>query len=64
MVRSESLTNGFESRSSAVRFSVRHQLRSKLVGALSLRHIEGNTAFLGGRPYTENAVSASLSMQL
>ena len=64
VVRSESLTTGLESRSSAVRFTMRHQLRAKLVGALSVRHVEGNTALLGGRPYTENAVSASLSMQL
>ena len=64
VVRSESLTTGIESRSNAVRFTMRHQLRAKLVGALSVRHVEGSGALLGGRSYTENAVSASLSMQL
>ena len=64
VVRSESLTTGLESRSKAVRFTMRHQLRSRLVGALTVRHVEGNGALVGGRSYTENAVSASLSMQL
>ena len=64
VVRSNSLKSGLESRSSAVRFTMRHQLAARLIGALSVRHVEGNGALLGGRSYTENAVSASLSMQL
>ena len=62
--RSESLTTGDKARTSSVRFSMRHQLRARLTGALELRHIAGNTAFISGHPYTENAVAASISMQL
>ena len=62
--RSESITTGQRARNSAVRLSLRHQLRSKLAGALELRRVQGNTGFTSGQPYTENAVSASLSMQL
>lgn len=64
ITRNESLSTGISARSSAVRFSMRHQLRARMSGAIEVRHIEGNTALLAGRPYTENAVAASLSMQL
>ena len=60
----QSLSTGLQSRSSAVRFGMRHQLRAKLSATIDLRHVEGSTAILGGRAYTENAISASLSMQL
>lgn len=64
IMHNESLSTGIRSRSNAVRFAMRHQLRSRMSGTIELRHIEGNTALLAGRPYTENAVAASLSMQL
>jgi uncharacterized protein (PEP-CTERM system associated) len=58
----ESLTTGLTARSSSVRFAARHQLRPKMRASVELRHIEG--AVLGGHAYTENALAASLSMQL
>lgn len=60
----ESLTTGFESRSHVLRLSARHQLRARMFATVELRHIKGNTSFQVASPYTENAVSASLSMQL
>jgi uncharacterized protein (PEP-CTERM system associated) len=57
-----SRSNGLAARSSAVRFALHHQLRAKMSGAVELRRVEG--ALLAGRPYTENAVAASLNMQL
>ena len=62
IVDNESLSNGLKARSSSVRFDMRHQLRARMTGNLELRRIKG--AVLGGRPYTENALSASLNMQL
>ena len=62
--RTESPTTGQRALNSAVRLSLRHQLRAKLAGAIELRHVKGITGFTSGQPYTENAVSASLSMQL
>ncbi|MES2018672.1 MAG: TIGR03016 family PEP-CTERM system-associated outer membrane protein [Pseudomonadota bacterium] len=62
MFENESLSAGLKTHSSAVRFGARHQLRAKVSAGLELRRIEG--AVLGGRIYTENAVAASLSMQL
>jgi uncharacterized protein (PEP-CTERM system associated) len=61
---SESLTTGFKSRSNVLRFNARHQLGAKMFGAVELRHIKGNRSVEVASPYTENAVSASLNMQL
>jgi uncharacterized protein (PEP-CTERM system associated) len=58
----ESLSTGLKARSSSVRFSAHHQLSAKMTATLEVRRIEG--AILGGSPYTENAVSAALSMKL
>jgi uncharacterized protein (PEP-CTERM system associated) len=58
----ESLSTGLKARSSSVRFAARHQLRAKMLGTVEVRHIKG--AVLGGQRYTENALAASLSMQL
>lgn len=58
----ESLSTGLKARSSSVRFMARHQLRARMRANVELRHIEG--AILGGHRYTENALAASLSMQL
>ena len=57
-----SLSTGQKARSSSVRLGARHQLSAKMTAALEVRRVDG--AFLGARSYTENAVSASLSMQL
>jgi uncharacterized protein (PEP-CTERM system associated) len=57
-----SLSTGLKARSSSVRFGVRHQLRAKMAATIDVRRIEG--AVLAGRPYIENALSASLHMQL
>lgn len=62
IVDNASLSNGLSARSSSVRFAMHHQLRAKMHGTVELRRIEG--AILAGRPYTENAVSASINMQL
>lgn len=60
----ESLTTALKSRSNALRVSARHQLGARTAGTLELRHIKGNTSLQFASPYTENAISASLSMQL
>jgi len=61
---SESLTTAFKSRSHVLRFNARHQLRARMFGTVELRHIKGNRSVEVASPYTENAVSASLNMQL
>ena len=60
----ESLTTGFASRANTVRLNARHQLRPKMFGTIELRHLKGNTSFQVASPYTENALAASLTMQL
>lgn len=62
--RSESLSSGIDSRISSLRFGMRHQLATKLTGVLELRHVKGSLGLANGQSYTENAVTASLSMQL
>lgn len=64
VVDSESITTGFETRSHSLRLTARHQLKAKLVASLELRHTKGNSSLQFASPYTENAVSAKLSMQL
>lgn len=60
----ESLTTGFKFRNNVLRLSARHQLAARMSGTLELRHIKGNASFTAAGPYTENAVAATLSMQL
>jgi hypothetical protein len=47
-----------------VSLSMTHQLQRKLRGAVELRSSKGNAAIQGGRTYRENAISATLSLQL
>lgn len=62
-IDNESLTTGFKSRTHVVRLGAHHQVRQKLLASAELRHIRGNRSLQVASPYTENAVSASLSMQ-
>ena len=62
IVDSDSLSLGLSTRSSSVRLGMRHQLARKMNALFELRRVEG--ALLGGRTYTENALSATLNMQL
>jgi uncharacterized protein (PEP-CTERM system associated) len=62
--RTESISTGLTDHNRAVRLALTRQLKPKLRGALELRHVQGGNAALGGRTYRENAVSASISMQL
>ena len=60
--RSSSLVNDARGRSTSLSFSARHQIRPRMFGSAELRRVQGS--ILGGQKYTENAVSATLSMQL
>lgn len=60
----ESLTTGFKYRNNVLRLSGRHQLGAHTTATLELRHLKGNTGSTVASPYAENAVAATLSMQL
>lgn len=60
----ESLTTGFKYRNNVLRLSGRHQLSAHTYATLELRHLKGNTGSTVASPYAENAVAATLSMQL
>ena len=62
--RSESLTTGLTDTNKALRMAMSRQFQSKLKASVELRRVQGNTALQTGRTYRENAVSATLSMQL
>lgn len=62
--RSESLSTGIKNNQQFLSLAVTRQLQRKLKGAVELRHNQGNAAIQGGRTYRENAISASLSLQL
>lgn len=59
----ESLTTGLKTRSSSVRLGMRHRLAKKLNATVELRHVKGNASPIIVAPYTENAISAYLTMQ-
>lgn len=61
--RSNSLSTGVKQDNRALRLGLSRRLQNKLHGSVELRRVQG-TANAGGRQYTENAVSASLSMTL
>jgi uncharacterized protein (PEP-CTERM system associated) len=61
--RSDSLTTAVSQDTRALRVGLTRQLERKLVGTLELRRAQGKTS-TGARSYTENAVSATLSMKL
>lgn len=62
--QNESLTTGFQFRNNVLRYTLRHQLAPRMVGTFEMRHLKGNTSLLVASPYIENAIAASLSMQL
>jgi uncharacterized protein (PEP-CTERM system associated) len=62
--RTESLSAGRVQDSRILRLGVTHKLASRMQGAVELRHASGAVSALTTRPYTENAVSATLSIQL
>jgi uncharacterized protein (PEP-CTERM system associated) len=62
--RTESLSTGIKDNHKSLSLAMTRQFQRKLKGAVELRRSQGNAAIQGGRTYRENAVSASLSLQL
>jgi uncharacterized protein (PEP-CTERM system associated) len=62
--RSESLSTGQVQDTRTVRFGMTHQLPERMQVALEVRHASGGASALTTRTYTENAVSATFSIQL
>jgi len=61
--RIESTSTGVVTHNSAVRLMLNRQIKAKLSGTLELRHAMGSVGPIGS-DYKENAVAASLNMQL
>jgi uncharacterized protein (PEP-CTERM system associated) len=64
VARTESLSAGQVQDTRILRFGMTHQLSSRMQGAFEVRHASGGAGALTTRTYTENAVSATLSIQL
>lgn len=62
--RSDSLSTGIRTDQKLLSLAMTRQLQPKLKGAVELRRNQGDSALQGGRNFRENAVSASLSLQL
>jgi uncharacterized protein (PEP-CTERM system associated) len=62
--RNESLSTGLKDNNKSVRLSLTRQFLSKLKGSVEVRRIQGTLPLAGARNYRENAISATLSMQL
>lgn len=62
--RTESLSTGITDNNKALRLAMTRQFREKLKGSVEVRRVQGTSAVQTGRNYRENAVSATLSMQL
>jgi uncharacterized protein (PEP-CTERM system associated) len=62
--RTESLSNGLKGNQTLLSLSMTQQLQRKLSGSVELRRNQGDGFVQSGRPYQENAISASLSLQL
>lgn len=60
---SDSLTTGFTARTRAVRLGLRQRLQKNMNARVELRHVKGATGITTPAPYTENAISAYLTMQ-
>ena len=60
----ESITTGFQARSSATRLLLNHRIGRNMFGVAELRRVTGATGLTSGARYTENAVSVSLNMKL
>lgn len=59
----ESLTTGFTGRTRAVRLGLRQRLQKFTNARIELRHVKGATGVIAPAPYSENAISAYLTMQ-
>jgi uncharacterized protein (PEP-CTERM system associated) len=62
--RSRSISTGIETDNRMLRLGMTRKFASKLSGIVELRHVTGGTGALDGSTYRENAVSATLSIQL
>jgi uncharacterized protein (PEP-CTERM system associated) len=62
--RSVSLDTGVRQNNRGLHLGLHHQFQRKLQGTLELRRMQGSANGLGGQTYTENAISAILSMTL
>jgi uncharacterized protein (PEP-CTERM system associated) len=62
--RSRSLTTGLADRNAVLRLGLTHRFGQKLNGMVEVRHVSGGLEAGNGSGYRENAVSATLSMQL
>jgi hypothetical protein len=62
--RAESLTTGLVQDTRVVRLGLTHQMPDRMQLALEVRHASGGADALTTRSYTENAVSATFSIQL
>lgn len=62
--RTESLSTGRTSHGRTLRLGASHQFSQGMHGALELRRSSGSAGLLGERTFVENAISASLSIQL
>jgi uncharacterized protein (PEP-CTERM system associated) len=60
----ESLSTGLVQDTRVLRFGMTHQLSNRMQGAFEQRHAMGGAGALTTKTYTENAVSATLSIQL
>jgi uncharacterized protein (PEP-CTERM system associated) len=63
-MRTESLSTGIRDNQKMASLAMTRQFERRLKGAVELRRSQGNGDVTGGRNYRENAVSASLSLQL
>lgn len=61
--RSESMTTGFEDVQRTLRVGLTRRWEDHMLGVVEVRRRTGGTGFASNGGYTENAVSASLSMQ-
>jgi uncharacterized protein (PEP-CTERM system associated) len=62
--RTKSLSTGIKDNQKLLSLTMTRQLQRKLKGAVELRRNQGSAEIQGGRTYRENAISASLSLQL
>lgn len=60
----ESLTTGVVDTNKALRMAMTRQFQSKLKASIELRRVQGTASLQAGRTYRENAITATLSMQL
>jgi uncharacterized protein (PEP-CTERM system associated) len=60
----ESLSTGLVQDTRVLRFGMTHALSNRMQAAFEVRHAQGGAGALTTKTYTENAVSATLSIQL